>query len=241
MGAPRASPYGGRRFGVGCGGVSDEDDVEVDDPKSQRREARRAARQDVWNLPNALTMARVAMIPVVLWFVASATPRDGWIAAWLYGATAVTDLLDGWLARRANLITVFGKFMDPLADKLLVMAMLVYLTRMGRVAPWVVVTLVAREITITALRSIAASEGVVIAAGESGKWKAALQMVGILMLVLHYPYRVMPFWPGEVDLNVCGQWLVLLSLVFSVTSAVEYVRLFVAAVEAKEQRLQHPS
>ncbi|MEZ4405812.1 MAG: CDP-diacylglycerol--glycerol-3-phosphate 3-phosphatidyltransferase [Polyangiales bacterium] len=221
--------------------MSDEEDVEVEDPKTHRREVRRAARQDVWNLPNALTMARVAMIPVVLWFVAASTPRDGFIAAWLYGATAVTDLLDGWLARRANLITVFGKFMDPLADKLLVMAMLVYLTRMGRVAPWVVVVLVAREITITALRSIAASEGVVIAAGESGKWKAALQMVGILMLVLHYPYRVLPFWSARVDLNVCGQWLVLLSLVFSVTSAVEYVRLFVAAVEAKEQRLQSPS
>lgn len=185
-------------------------------------------------------MARVVMIPVVLWFVAAATPRDGWIAAWLYGATAVTDMLDGWLARRSNLITVFGKFMDPLADKLLVMAMLVYLTRMGRIAAWIVVALVAREITITALRAIASSEGVVIAAGESGKWKAALQMVGILMLVLHYPARVMPLWPGEVDLNVCGEWLVLLSLVFSVSSAVEYVRLFIAAVEAREQRGQSP-
>lgn len=193
-------------------------------------------KQDVWNLPNALTMARVAMIPVVLWFVASGTPRDGVIAAWLYGATAVTDLLDGYLARRQGLITVFGKFMDPLADKLLVMALLVYLTRMGRIAPWVVAVLLAREISITALRSIAASEGVVIAAGESGKWKTALQLVGILCLVLHFPYRVMPGYAEPVDLNLAGQWLVLLSLVFSVTSAVEYVALFIAAVDAKNRR-----
>lgn len=199
--------------------------------------ARKAFREDVWNLPNALTMARVALIPVVLWYLASGTPRDSFIAAWLYGASAVTDLLDGYLARKWNLISVFGKFMDPLADKLLVMATLIYLTRMGRIEPWIVVVLLGREISITALRSIASSEGVVIAAGESGKWKTALQMVGILCLVLHFPHRVLPWWPDPIDLNTVGQWLVLLSLVFSVTSAVEYLRLFIAAVEAKEQRL----
>jgi CDP-diacylglycerol--glycerol-3-phosphate 3-phosphatidyltransferase len=198
--------------------------------------ARRAFRDDVLNLPNVLTMGRVLMIPVVLWYVVSGTERDAFIAAWLYGATAITDLLDGWLARKWNLISVFGKFMDPLADKLLVMALLVYLTRMGRIPPWIVVVLLGREISVTALRSIASSEGVVIAAGESGKWKAALQMVGIACLVLHFPHRVVPFWAHPVDLNVVGQWLVLLSLVFSVTSAVEYLWLFSAAVEAKEQR-----
>lgn len=208
-----------------------------DDPRDKRPRAQKGAvRQDVWNIPNALTMARVVMIPVVLYFVDAATPRDGVVAAWLYGATALTDLLDGYLARKRNLVSVFGKFMDPLADKLLVMALLVYLTRMGRIAPWIVVVLLAREITVTGLRSIASSEGVVIAAGESGKWKTALQLVGILCLVLHYPYAVMPGWPHPVDLNVVGQWLVLLSLVFSVTSAVEYLWLFIAAVDAKDRR-----
>ncbi len=198
--------------------------------------ARRALREDVWNLPNVLTMGRVLMIPVVLRYVVSGTPRDAFIAGWLYGATAITDLLDGWLARKWNLISVFGKFMDPLADKLLVMATLVYMTRMGRIPAWIVVVLIGREIAVTGLRSIASSEGVVIAAGESGKWKAALQMVGIACLVLHFPHPVVPFWPHPVDLNIAGQWLVLISLVFSVTSAVEYVGLFIAAVEAKEQR-----
>ena len=199
---------------------------------------RSSARADIWNIPNALTMSRVAMIPVVLYYVTAGTPRDAVIAGWLYGATAVTDLLDGYLARKQGLVSVFGKFLDPLADKLLVMATLIYLTRMGRIAPWIVVVLLGREISVTSLRSIASSEGVVIAAGESGKWKAALQMVGIACLVLHFPHRVIPLYPHPVDLNVVGQWLVLLSLVFSVTSAVEYLWLFLAAVEAKEQRKQ---
>ena len=90
------------------------------------------------------------------------------------------------------------------------------------------VTPLGRDLETTALR---------LAAGESGKWKTALQMVGILCLVLHFPHRVLPLWPDPVDLNNVGQWLVVLSMVFSVTSAVEYVRLFGAAVEAKEQRL----
>jgi CDP-diacylglycerol--glycerol-3-phosphate 3-phosphatidyltransferase len=208
----------------------------VSDPQQQRITARGALRSDVWNLPNALTMARVLMIPLVLRYVVAATPRDAFIAAWLYGATAVTDLLDGYLARKQNLVSVFGKFMDPLADKLLVMATLIYLTRMGRIPPWVVALLIGREIAVTGLRSIASSEGVVIAAGESGKWKTALQMVGILCLVLHFPHAIVPGYPHLVDLNLVGQWLVLLSLVFSVTSAVEYLALFLAAVEAKEQR-----
>ncbi len=183
-------------------------------------------------------MGRVAMIPLVLHYVTAATPRAAVIAGWLYGATAVTDLLDGYLARKQNLESVFGKFLDPLADKLLVMATLIYLTRMGRIAPWIVVVLLGRELTITALRAIASNEGVVIAASEGGKWKTALQMVGILCLVLHFRYPVVPFYPAEVDLNLCGQWLIVLSMIFSVTSAVEYTRLFAEAVEAKERRGQ---
>ncbi len=199
---------------------------------------RSSTRTDIWNLPNALTMGRVVMIPAVLYFVVAGTPRDAIIAGWLYGATAVTDLLDGYLARKWNIESVFGKFLDPLADKLLVMALLLYLTRMGRIAPWIVAVLLGRELAITSLRAIAASEGVVIAAGEGGKWKTALQMVGILCLILHFPYPVVPFYAKPVDLNLCGQWLVVLSMVFSVTSAVEYTGLFVDAVEAKDRRKQ---
>ncbi|HEY3234721.1 MAG TPA: CDP-diacylglycerol--glycerol-3-phosphate 3-phosphatidyltransferase, partial [Polyangiaceae bacterium] len=134
------------------------------------------------NLPNLLTMGRVAVIPVVLWLLDRGTPKDCAWAALVYSAAAITDLLDGYLARRMNVVSVLGKFLDPLADKLLVMASLVWMIPMGRIAGWVVVLLLAREISVTGLRSIASSEGVVIAAGGGGKRKTALQMIGILCL-----------------------------------------------------------
>jgi CDP-diacylglycerol--glycerol-3-phosphate 3-phosphatidyltransferase len=109
---------------------------------------------------------------------------------------------------------------------------------MGRIQEWVVVLLIGREISITGLRSIASSEGVVIAAGEGGKSKTALQMVGILCLIIGFPYRLdLGFLDlGIVDLVRVGRWLIYVSLFFSVTSAVEYVGLFAEAVEAKDRR-----
>jgi CDP-diacylglycerol--glycerol-3-phosphate 3-phosphatidyltransferase len=200
------------------------------------RPSRRAFWADAVNLPNALTMGRIVLIPLVLWFVGEGTPRGALLAAWTWAALSVTDFLDGFLARKLNIESVVGKFLDPLADKLLVMALLIYMVPMGRIAAWVVVVLLGRELAITGLRSIASSEGIVIGAGSGGKWKTAIQMVGILCLILHFPHRVVPFYSGLVDLNVVGQWLVLLSLVFSLTSAVEYSALFAAGIEAKEKR-----
>jgi CDP-diacylglycerol--glycerol-3-phosphate 3-phosphatidyltransferase len=130
---------------------------------------------------------------------------------------------------------VLGQFLDPLADKLLVMASLIWMTPMGRIPAWAVVLLLGREISVTGLRSIASSSGVVIAAASGGKQKTALQMVGILCLIIGYPYHLNLYIVdlGMVDLVIVGRALVYLSLVFSITSAVEYFGLFVAAVEAK--------
>jgi CDP-diacylglycerol---glycerol-3-phosphate 3-phosphatidyltransferase len=142
------------------------------------------------------------------------------------------------LARKRGLVSVLGKFLDPLADKLIVMATLVWLVPMGRIEPWVVVLLLARELSISGLRSIAASEGVVIAAGEGGKSKTALQMVGILMLMIGYPYRMnfLLFDAGVVDLVHVGRWLIYISLVYSLTSAAQYIGLFATTVEARRSR-----
>jgi CDP-diacylglycerol--glycerol-3-phosphate 3-phosphatidyltransferase len=183
-------------------------------------------------------MGRVAIIPVVLWLLDRGTPRDCVWAAVVYAMAALTDLLDGYLARRMNVVSVLGKFLDPLADKLLVMASLVWMVPMGRIPGWVVVLLLAREISITALRSIASSEGVVIAAGGGGKRKTALQMIGILCLIIGYPYHLSlaTLDLGMVDLVQVGRWLVYVSLFFSLTSAFQYVGLFAEAVEAKEKR-----
>lgn len=207
---------------------------------ARRAERRRSLKEDALNLPNLLTMGRVAIIPVVLWLIGRGTPEDCAWAAIVYGAAAITDLLDGYLARKMNIVSVLGKFLDPLADKLLVMASLVWMVPMGRISAWAVVLLLGREISITGLRSIASSEGVVIAAGEGGKSKTALQMIGIIALIVGYPYHLTlgPIDLGVVDLVVVGRWLVYVSLVFSITSAFQYVGLFAEAVEAKERRGQ---
>jgi CDP-diacylglycerol--glycerol-3-phosphate 3-phosphatidyltransferase len=130
---------------------------------------------------------------------------------------------------------VLGKLIDPLADKLIVMATLVWMTPMGRMPVWAVVVLLARELCVSALRSVAASEGVIISAGQEGKTKTALQMIGIITLLVGYPYHLSY---GALDLGVVdcmrvGRALVYLSLVFSVASAAQYVTLFAQAVEAK--------
>lgn len=207
--------------------------------KTQLKQLRRMQRRTLWedakNLPNLLTFARVLMIPIVLVLLGRGTPRDCFWAACVYALAAITDALDGWLARRQNLVSVLGKFLDPLADKLIVAATLVWLVPMGRIAPWAVALLISRELSITALRSIASSEGLVISAGEGGKAKTALQMVGILCLILGYPYRIHVgvFDFGVVDLVPVGRLLVYASLFFSITSAAEYVGLFVGAIEKK--------
>jgi CDP-diacylglycerol--glycerol-3-phosphate 3-phosphatidyltransferase len=202
---------------------------------------RRTLAQDAVNLPNLLTMARIVMIPLFLWLLGRGTPKDCFWAAVVFTGAAITDVLDGWLARKFEIVSVLGKFLDPLADKLIVMASLVWMVPMGRIPAWVVVVLLAREISVTGLRSIAASEGVVIAAGQEGKTKTALQMIGIIALVLGYPYHLSYVGVdlGVVDLVHVGRLLVYLSLVFSVASAAQYVRLFGAAVEAKEARASH--
>ncbi len=228
------------------------DEVVVTKPRKRRRlrppidparlARRRSLKEDAVNLPNLLTMGRVVMIPLVLWLISRGTPKDCVVAAAVYSLAAITDLLDGYLARRLRVVSVLGKFLDPLADKLLVMASLIWMVPMGRIAGWAVVLLIGREISVTALRSIASSEGVVIAAGEGGKSKTALQMVGILCLILGFPYHLsLGFIDlGKVDLVYVGRALIYVSLVFSVTSAVEYVGLFASAVEAKDRREREP-
>jgi CDP-diacylglycerol--glycerol-3-phosphate 3-phosphatidyltransferase len=210
--------------------------------RAARRKRGRTLREDALNLPNLLTMGRIIVIPLVLLLLDRGGPRDCFWAALLFAAAAITDFLDGYLARKRGLVSVLGKFLDPLADKLIVMASLVWMVPMGRIAPWVVVLLLARDISITALRSIAASEGVVIAAGESGKSKTALQMVGILMLMIGYPYRMnfLLFDLGVVDVVHVGRWLIYISLVYSLASAAQYFGLFASTVEARQGRENPP-
>lgn len=206
------------------------------------RERKRLERKTLWkdakNLPNLLTFARVLMIPIVLVLLSRGTPHDCFWAAVVYALAAITDALDGWLARRQGLVSVLGKFLDPLADKLIVAATLVWLVSMGRIHAWAVALLISRELTITALRGIASSEGLVIAAEKGGKAKTALQMIGIICLILGFPYRINGFFYdfGVIDLVHVGRLMVYASLVFSVTSAVGYMSLFAEAIEQRDKR-----
>lgn len=136
------------------------------------------------NLPNKLTMLRVIMIPFfVLFMLARITTVDKWIALAIFIIASLTDLLDGYIARKYNLVTNFGKFMDPLADKLLVCSALICLVEMGKLPAWMVIIIIAREFIISGFRLIASDNGVVIAASYWGKFKTTFQMIMICLLI----------------------------------------------------------
>jgi CDP-diacylglycerol--glycerol-3-phosphate 3-phosphatidyltransferase len=171
------------------------------------------------------------MIPVFLYFTYAESRVNSFVAGLVYAVTGTTDFLDGWIARRKGLVTVIGKFLDPLADKLIVMAALVMLVHLGRVAAWVVIVIMAREFMVTGLRTIAMSEGVVIAAGQEGKHKTAFQLAAITFLMIHYTYPVDAiFFSFDLDANRVGTLLLYVSLVLSVWSGWIYFRDFVRAV-----------
>jgi CDP-diacylglycerol--glycerol-3-phosphate 3-phosphatidyltransferase len=207
--------------------------------KKEERAQRKANRKpsvllkELWNLPNMLTMGRIVVIPLFVWFTYEADPFYSLCAAALFAIASITDVVDGFLARRWNMITVTGKLLDPLADKLIVTAALVMMTRLGRIPAWVVIVLLSRELIVMGLRQIAASEGLVIAAGQEGKWKTSLQLVGIIALVVHYTHPIqLLFTTLIVDFNAVGKVLVYASTFFSVWSAGGYFRAFFNTLSA---------
>jgi CDP-diacylglycerol--glycerol-3-phosphate 3-phosphatidyltransferase len=143
------------------------------------------------NLPNVLTVLRIVAVPVIVVALLEETPDGDVIAAVVFALAAITDGLDGYIARRRQDITTFGKLMDPLADKLLVVAALVALVSLDRLAAWVAMVIIARELAVTGLRSLAAERGVVIAASWLGKLKTALQVAAVFALIAFDPA---PLW-----------------------------------------------
>lgn len=208
--------------------------------RKAEKKAARAARgvspilKEFWNLPNMLTMARIFVIPLFVYLTYEADPWSSMLAASLFTLAAITDVIDGFLARRWNLVTVTGKLLDPLADKLIVAAALIMMVRLGRIHAWVVIVLLSREFIVTGLRQVAASEGLVIAAGQEGKWKTALQLCGIVCLCIHYTHDVF-FLVGwyPVDFNLMGKIFVYTSTAFSVWSAGKYFQAFLDRVAQK--------
>jgi CDP-diacylglycerol--glycerol-3-phosphate 3-phosphatidyltransferase len=162
------------------------------------------------NLPNALTMLRILAVPVVVVALLGETPNGDVIAAIVFAGAALTDGLDGYFARSRGSITTFGKLMDPLADKLLIIGALVSLVSLGRLAAWVAMVIIVREVAVTILRTIAAERGLVIAASWLGKAKTCFQIAAVIALIAADPA---PVW---VDV------LVYVALFVTVVSGADY-------------------
>ncbi len=179
------------------------------------------------NAPNRLTLLRMAAVPAVVYFLSWRTFNGDIIACVLFSLAALTDWLDGYVARAYKAVTIYGKLMDPLADKFLVVSSLIMLQNLDRIHPYMVMVLICREMGITSLRALASAEGVIIAAGSGGKWKAALQMVAIPFLII----KITPF--GFLDCDLIGTVLIYISLALSLTSALTYMVDFFRGLKEK--------
>lgn len=167
------------------------------------------------NLPNKLTVVRVIMIPFFLVaLMVDGIPAGKWIAVTIFCLASITDLLDGKIARKYNLVTNFGKFMDPLADKLLVCSAMIALIELERIRAWVVIVIIAREFIISGFRLVASDNGVVIAAGWWGKIKTTVQMIMIIVLLCDF---------GGDIVAVIEQVLIYAALALTVISLVDYL------------------
>ena len=168
--------------------------------------------------PNVLTFMRIASVPLLVYLLTFAGPLPSAIAAGVFFLATITDFLDGYIARSYGSGTNLGKFLDPLADKLVVTAVLIMLAampRMPRVPAWMVVVLVSREILVTGLRAVAASRGRIIGAEELGKYKMALQAIALHGLLIHYTYF-------HVDFFATGMFLLWIATVLTVWSGIDY-------------------
>lgn len=176
------------------------------------------------NLPNKLTLARVCMIPFFVLFIEmTQIPFNYLIAFVVFAVASLTDLLDGHIARKNNMVTDFGKFMDPLADKILVTAALIYFVHLEMAPAWLVLLILAREFLVTSLRLIASSKGIVIAADKWGKYKTATTMVWICYALVLMQFIQQVADAGFIFLVWLHYLLMTASLMFTVISGANYI------------------
>ena len=191
-------------------------------------EAWRDIGADSINVPNVLTLARILLIPVFIILFVHPTPDQSLAAAVVFAVAAVTDMLDGYIARRTGQVTKLGKLLDPLADKLLVLSALILLMNVERVSALIVLLIVGRELAVTGIRAIAAGEGMIIPAETTGKYKMALQVVAIILLILEGTGLA-----ALGNMHLAGSFTLYLSLVFGYVSGGQYVWSFWKQVIAK--------
>ena len=168
-----------------------------------------------FNTPNHLTLFRIACIPLLIVLMLFANRVCAFLAAVIFSAASITDLLDGLAARRFGLESTLGKFLDPLADKLLVSSALIMLIPHGRVDAWMAFVIIGREMAVTGLRAILSEKGIVMAAEELGKYKTGFQIAAIIALLLHYSYF-------DVDFHAVGTLFLWAAMLLTVWSGAKY-------------------
>lgn len=168
------------------------------------------------NLANKLTLSRILLVPVFMIVYLVKMPYNNYTAAGIFIVAAITDSIDGYIARSRNQVTNFGKFMDPIADKLLVVAALLCLVEQGSVSSWIAMIIISREFIVSGIRLVAAAEGIVIAASKLAKLKTITQVVAIVVILINnFPFKFI-----NIPVDRILLWI---AVIFTVVSGVEYI------------------
>ncbi len=144
--------------------------------------------RDTFNLPNTITLARISVVPFLFFLLAAPGPFWSLVLAALFVVASITDFLDGYVARRYNLVTTMGKFLDPLADKLIVNTAMILMIPIGRIDAWIVAVIIIRDFIVDGIRTIASSEGIYIQASVLGKQKTLAQIFAVTALMIYHPF-----------------------------------------------------
>lgn len=180
------------------------------------------------NLANKLSLLRILLTPLVVALLYFPGPALCVFAALIFIFASVTDWLDGYIARHSNMVTSIGKFLDPLADKLLICSVLIMFVKLDWAPAWVVIVIICRELVVTGLRAIAIDEGIVLAADRFGKAKTILQMCAIVPITLHYPIFGFEVWP-------IGEYVLYAAMVVAIYSGVNYCVKFWRDTQTKDK------
>jgi CDP-diacylglycerol--glycerol-3-phosphate 3-phosphatidyltransferase len=199
----------------------------TDVKQSQPLLSKLEARESNVNLPNLLTVGRILLIPIFVLILSTPTPNRSIVAAIIFVIAAVTDLLDGYLARRHSQVTQLGRFLDPIADKLLVLSGLILLVQFQRVEAIVAILIISREVAVTGIRAIAASEGIVLSSETTGKYKMTAQVVAIVLLILE-DSRLLAW-----NLHMIGTLFLYVALLLGLLSGWRYLVQFSKQVTVK--------
>lgn len=172
-------------------------------------------KREVFNLPNTISMVRIGVIPALFALLFSPGPAMSLVIAILFILAALTDLLDGYIARRYGIVTTMGKFLDPIADKLIVNTAMILMIPIGRIPAWIVAIIIIRDFAVDGIRNIASSDGLIIQASPLGKRKTLCQIFAVSALMIHYPFI-------GADAHTVGMVILYIALILTVTSGIDY-------------------